>query len=135
MGIKRNRRQLVAAAIAIAGLAGGAVTADATTFSDSVGVTAAPAVWPSIAPTTCNSGLGTVASPCEITLDVGTGTVPVADVVNGATAVPFLGFGVNTAPASLAGSPNSTIKVPFGTTLNITLTQSCLLYTSPSPRD
>ena len=117
MGIKRNRKQLVAAAIAIAGLAGGAVAAHATTFTASVGLTAAPAAWPSIAPT-CTG------DPCNIALDVGTGSVTVADVVNGSTVVPFLGFGVNTLPAALAGSPNSTIKVPLGTTLNITLTQS-----------
>ena len=118
MGIKRNRKQWVVTAIAIAGLAGGAVTADATSFTSSVGLTAAPAVWPTITPTTC------AGDPCEITLDVGTGTVTVADVINGPTDVPFLGFGVNGAPASLAGSPNSTIKVPVGTQLHITLTQS-----------
>jgi FtsP/CotA-like multicopper oxidase with cupredoxin domain len=38
--------------------------------------------------------------------------------------VPFLGFGVNSAPVSLAGSPNSTIKVPVGTTINITFAQT-----------
>ncbi len=38
--------------------------------------------------------------------------------------MPFLGFGVNGNPASLAGSPFSTIKVPVGTQLDITLTQS-----------
>jgi hypothetical protein len=117
MGIKLNRKQLAVAAIALAGLAGGAVAAHATTFTDSVGETTAPAVWPSIAPT-CS------VNPCDIDLDVGTGIVTIADVVNGPTDVPYLGFGVNGAPASLAGSPNSTIKVPVGTTLNITLTQT-----------
>lgn len=124
MSIKRNRKKLVAAAIAIAGLAGGAVAAQATNFTDSYGAVTPPAVWPSITPTTCLLGTGTVASPCEIGLDVGMGTVTVADVVNGPTVVPFLGFGVNGAPAALAGSPNSTIKVPAGTTLKITVTQS-----------
>ena len=33
MGIKRNRKRLVAAAIALAGLAGGAVAAHATNFA------------------------------------------------------------------------------------------------------
>ena len=119
MGIKRRKKQLVAAAIALAGVAGGAVVAEATNFAGSVGQTAAPASWPSITPTaTCAT------SPCNVTLDVGTGTATVADVVNGTANVPFLGFGVNGAPASLAGSPNSTIKVPVGTVINITLTQS-----------
>ncbi len=51
--------------------------------------------FPTIAPTTCLSGTGTVADPCLITLDAGTGTVTVADAVNGAQTVPFFGFGVN----------------------------------------
>ncbi len=59
MGIKRNRKQWVAAAIAIVGLAGGAVTADATNFTDSVGLLTPPAVWPSITPT-CTG------NPCNI---------------------------------------------------------------------
>jgi FtsP/CotA-like multicopper oxidase with cupredoxin domain len=117
MGITRRKKQFVAAAIALAGIAGGAVVADATDFAGSTGVTTPPTNWPAIAPT-CTS------SPCNITIDVGTGTAAVADVVNGAANVPFLGFGVNSAPASLAGSPNSTIKVAEGTVLNITLTQS-----------
>ena len=120
MGIKRRKKQLVVAAIALAGIAGGAVVADATNFAGSVGQTAAPSSWPAIAPTaTCTT------SPCNVTLDVGTGTATVNDVSNGGPVnVPFLGFGVNGAPASLAGSPNSTIKVPVGTVMNITVTQS-----------
>lgn len=119
MGIKRRKKQLVATAIALAGVAGGAVVAHATDFAGSVGQTAAPASWPAITPTaTCTT------SPCNVTLDVGTGTATIADVVNGTANVRFLGFGVNGAPASLAGSPNSTIKVPVGTIMNVTLTQS-----------
>ncbi len=118
MGFSRNKKRVAAAAIAIAGLAGGAVAVNAATFSDSVGAAAPPASWPTIAPTTC------AGDPCEITLDVGSGSVTVADVVHGSANVPFLAFGVNGAPAALAGSPNSTIKVPEGTTLHITVTQS-----------
>jgi FtsP/CotA-like multicopper oxidase with cupredoxin domain len=51
--------------------------------------------------------------------------------VNGSQVVPFLGFGVNGAPSALAGSPNSTIKVPQGWTLKITLTQSGAAVTDP----
>lgn len=119
MRITRHRKRLVGAAIAIAGLAGGAVAVQATNFSGSVGQATLPASgFPSIVPT-CTG------DPCVIDLDVGTGTATIADVVHGGTAnVPFLGFGVDSAAAALAGSPNSTIKVPVGTTLNITLTQS-----------
>jgi hypothetical protein len=118
MGIKRNTKRLAAAAIAFAGLAGGAAAVSADTFSASVGVTAAPASWPAIAPT-CTG------NPCNVSLDVGTGSVTVNDVVNGGpVSVPFLGFGVNGKPAALAGSPDSTIKVPVNTVITITLTQS-----------
>jgi hypothetical protein len=132
MGIKRNRKQLVAAAIALVGLVGGSVAAHASTFSASVGQLAAPASWPSITPTTCQSGTGTALDPCVIALNVGTGSVTVADVVNGLTNVPFLGFGVNGNPASLAGSPNSTIKVPVGTVLNITVSGGPIDLSFPS---
>ncbi|MGZ4790282.1 MAG: hypothetical protein ACXWBO_00340 [Ilumatobacteraceae bacterium] len=45
-------------------------------------------------------------------------------VVGGEASVPFFGFGVNGATDSLAGSPNSTIKVAQGTVMKITLTQT-----------
>ena len=120
MGIKRNRKRLVAAAIAIAGLAGGAVAAHAATFGSAVaGTPVDAAAFPAIAPT-CTAQL-------HVSLSIaGTGSVDVADDVNGAQNVPFYGFSVNGATrcATLAGSPNSTIKVPEGTTLTITLTQA-----------
>jgi hypothetical protein len=126
MGIKRNRKQLVAAAIALAGLAGGAVAAHATNFAGSVGVVTAPAGFPSIAPT-C------ITSPCAIALNVAAGSAAVSDVNNpGTTSVPFLGFGVNGNPVALAGSPNSTIKVPVGTVLNITMTGTPIDLSFPS---
>ena len=115
MAIKSNRKRLAAAAIAIAGLAGGAVAVHASTFGEVATATGVP-TFPTITPT-CTA-------TCAIALDAGTGTVTVADAVNGTQTIPFYGFGVNGNPASLAGSPNSTIKVPQGTTLTITLTQT-----------
>jgi FtsP/CotA-like multicopper oxidase with cupredoxin domain len=116
MGIKGNRKRLVAAAIAIAGLAGGAAAVHASTFGQVATATGVP-TFPKVTPT-CT------VSPCNVTLHADTGNVVVADAVNTAQTIPFYGFGVNGNPASLAGSSNSTIKVPEGTTLNITLTQS-----------
>ena len=117
MGIRNNKKRLAVAAIAIAGLAGGAVAAHAATFGDVVAAGALPpAAFPSIAPT-CTAD-------CSVTLDAGTGSVAVQDTVNGVQTIPFYGFGVNGAPSSLAGSPNSTIKVPEGTTITITLGQT-----------
>ena len=115
MATKGNRKRLAVAAIAIAGLAGGAVAAHASTFGEVVTAVGSP-TFPTITPTCL--------ADCGIALEAGTGTVTVADAVNGAQTVPFYGFGVNSAPASLAGSPNSTIKVPVGTTMTITLTQT-----------
>jgi FtsP/CotA-like multicopper oxidase with cupredoxin domain len=116
MAIKSTRKRWVATAVAIAGLAGSAVVAHAATFSDVVLAPVAPATFPVIAPT-CTAS-------CSIDLLAGTGSVAVNDTVNGVQNVPFYGFGVNGSPASLAGSPNSTIKVPQGSTLTITLSQS-----------
>ena len=116
MGIKGNRKRLVAAAIAIAGLAGGAAAVQASTFGEVATATGVP-TFPTITPT-CTG------DPCNITLHADTGNVTVADAVNGSQIIPFYGFGVDGNPVSLAGSLNSTIKVPEGTTLNITLTQS-----------
>ena len=119
MAIKNNRKRLAAAAIAIAGLAGGAVAVHAATFSDVATGAAAPATMATIAPT-CTAD-------CAIALDAGTGSVTVADAVNGPQNVPFYGFNVNGEGGgahTLAGGATSTIKVPQGTTLTITLTQS-----------
>jgi len=118
MGTKGNRKRLVAAAIAIAGLAGGAAAVQASTFGQVATGTGVP-TFPTITPT-CTG------DPCNIALRADTGSVIVADAVNGPQTIPFYGFGVNANPASLAGSSNSTIKVPVGTTLNITLTQGAV---------
>ncbi|HEY0521571.1 MAG TPA: hypothetical protein VGC84_18925, partial [Ilumatobacteraceae bacterium] len=74
------------------------------------------ATFPAITPTCTDS--------CTIELAAATGSVAVNDTVNGVQNVPFYGFGVNGAAASLAGSANSTIKVPEGSTLTINLSQS-----------
>jgi hypothetical protein len=117
MGHNINRKRLLAAAIAIVGLAGGAVSVNAATFSEVAAPAALPpAAFPTIVPT-CTAD-------CAITLNAGTGSVTVQDALNGSHNVPFYGFGVGANPPSLAGSQNSTIKVPEGTTLTITLTQS-----------
>jgi FtsP/CotA-like multicopper oxidase with cupredoxin domain len=119
MAIKNNRKRLVAAAIALAGLTGGAVAAHASTFGEVVAGAAAPAAFPAFVPT-CTAN-------CTITLDAGTGSVVVADAVNGPQTVPFYGFNVNGENGgehTLAGGATSTIKVPQGTTLTINLTQS-----------
>jgi FtsP/CotA-like multicopper oxidase with cupredoxin domain len=116
MAIKNNKKRVAAAVIAIAGLAGGAVAVHAATFADVTTGAAAPASMASIAPT-CTTD-------CAIALDAGTGSITVQDAINGPQIIPFEGFGVNGAPASLAGSPNSTIKVPQGTTLTINLSQT-----------
>jgi FtsP/CotA-like multicopper oxidase with cupredoxin domain len=118
MGIKGNRKRLVAAAIAIAGLAGGAAAVHASTFGEVATATGVP-TFPTITPT-CTAD-------CPIALDAGTGSVTVADAVNGSQVVPFYGFnvgGANAGAHTLAGGATSTIKVPQGTTLTITLTQS-----------
>jgi FtsP/CotA-like multicopper oxidase with cupredoxin domain len=121
MGIKNNRKRLAAAAIVIAGLAGGAVAAHAATFGSrylAAGIDGPP-TYPSITPTCL--------ADCAIALDAGTGTVAVADAVNGPQNVPIYGFNVNGADGgahTLAGGNTSTIKVPVGTTLTITLTQA-----------
>jgi len=121
MGSKRNRKRLVAAIVAIASVTGGAVAAHAATFSQSLSLDPTidrPSVWPSI-PMTCTS------SPCSVDLYAASGNVDVKH--DGATeSVPFLGFGVNTPTVSLAGGDTSTIKVPVGTTLDITLHQGAL---------
>ncbi len=52
------------------------------------------------------------------------GSIDINDTVNNVQHLPFYGFGVNGAAVALAGSPNSTIKVPQGTTLTINLSQS-----------
>jgi hypothetical protein len=117
MASTRNRKRLAAAVVAAVGLTGGAAAVYADTFSGSQGVTAAPVAWPVITPTCTDPSLA-----CNVSLDVGEGLVTVNDVANGGPVdVPFLGFGVDGNPVSLAGSPNSTIKVPVGTTITITL--------------
>jgi hypothetical protein len=122
---KRNKKRLVAGAIAVAGLAGGGMAVYADTFGASVGVTAAPASWPAVTPTP-----GCSTDPCALSLDlhINTGNVTVQDVTNGGpVSVPFLGFGINTTSVGLAGSPLSTIKVPVGTTLTITVIDDAAL--------
>lgn len=117
-------QRLLVAAIAIAGLTGGVMVARAETFSQRVtspdaqdlSVTAAPE-WPAVEMTPC------AGDPCEVSLEAGTSSVSVTDVANGTFDVPILGFGVNGGALALAGAPTSTIKVPVGTTLEITLTQ------------
>ena len=120
VAIKNNRKRLAVAAIAIAGLTGGAVAVRAATFGDVVGPGAQPpAAFPSITPTCL--------ADCGITLDAGTGSVTIADAVNGPQTVPFYGFNVNGEGAgahTLAGGATSTIKVPQGTTLTITFGQT-----------
>jgi hypothetical protein len=128
---KRNTKRLVGAAITIAGLAGGVMAVHADTFAQRANSLAsqdlsAPGVvapvWPSI-PSTC-------LADCNITLDAGTGTVSVNDTVNGPQTVDILGFNVqsdlaiNDGTHTLAGGANSTIKVPLGTMMTITLTQT-----------
>ncbi|MEP7203433.1 MAG: hypothetical protein ABI894_12535 [Ilumatobacteraceae bacterium] len=116
MGIKRNRKWVGAAVMAVTGLAGGAVAVHATTFTASA-TAAAPSSFPAIAPT-CT------ADPCDVNLYAGTGSVAVTDEVHGAANVPFYGFGVNSGlNVALAGDPISVIKAPVGTTINIHLTQ------------
>lgn len=118
MAIENNSKRLGVAVIAAIGLIGGAVAVHAATFSQRVLSSAAPAAFPAIAPT-CTA-------TCAITLDAGTGSVTIADAVNGPQTVPFYGFNVNgegTGAHTLAGGTTSTIKVPRGTTLTITLTQ------------
>lgn len=118
MGIKNNRKRLAAAAIAIVGLASGAVAAHAATLWQRVTSATSPISFPAIAPT-CTT------ASCLVTLDAGTGSVIVPDEVNGPQTVPFYGFNVNgqgLGEHTLAGGATSTIKVPFGTTLQITLT-------------
>jgi hypothetical protein len=124
MGAKRNSKRLIVAAITIAGVAGGAMVANADPFSSrayenttatysgpqDLSVTPAP-VWPAIAPT-C-----TVGAVCDVDLVAGKG---LATVPNHA-AVPFYGFGVNGAAPALAGADGSVIKVPLGTVIHITL--------------
>ncbi|MGB8858458.1 MAG: hypothetical protein WCC60_04350, partial [Ilumatobacteraceae bacterium] len=122
MGAKRNSKRLVVAAVAIAGLAGGAMVANADPFSSrayentttftgpqDLSLTPAPQ-WPAIEPT-CTT------TPCSIMLEAGEGSASVPDHPD----VPFYGFGVNGAAPALAGAPGSIIKVPLGTELHITL--------------
>lgn len=123
MGIKRNSKRLAGAAIAIAGLTGGAIAVHADTFSDRLLPGAVAPTWPAtIAATTC----ATDATPltCDINLYAGPSTVTVKDVTNplGTQDVAILGFGVNigaTSDVTLAGGDTSTIKVPAGTDLII----------------
>ncbi len=123
MGIKRNSKRFVVAAIAIAGLTGGAIAVHADTLADKFMPTAtAPGTFPTIPATTC--AIGTAPGSCEINLFAGPSTVTVQDVTNfgGTQSVDVLGFGVNMGPldvVSLAGGENSTIKVPVGTNLTI----------------
>lgn len=118
MGIKSNTKRLAVAAIALAGLAGGAVAAHASTFGEVVTGAAAPATMASVAPT-CPT------TSCTVDLVAGTGTVTVQDTTaaGGTQDVPYYGFGVNGGIPSLAGSANSTIKVQQGTTLTINFSQ------------
>ena len=122
MGSKRNRKRLVATIVAIASVAGGAVAAHAATFSQSLSLDPTidrPSVWPSIPMTPC------AGNPCAIDLYAASSNVDVKH--DGVTeSVPFLGFGVNTPTVSLAGGDTSTMKVPVGTTLNITLHEGAL---------
>jgi hypothetical protein len=68
--------------------------------------------------------------PCAVALEAGTASVSVNDVDHGgAVDVPILGFGVDGGALALAGAPTSTIKVPVGTTLEITLTQPTIADT------
>jgi hypothetical protein len=123
MGIKRNSKRFVVAAIAIAGLTGGAIAVHADTLADKFLPTAtAPGTFPTIPATTCV--IGTAPGSCEINLFAGPSTVTVNDVTNlgGTQTVDILGFGVNlsgTSSVTLAGGETSTIKVPVGTTLTI----------------
>ena len=129
MGIKGNIKRLGVAAIAIAGLTGGAMAADAATLLQRVTSSVAPA-FATIA-STCTSST----TPCAITLDAGTGSVTVADTVNGSQTMPIYGFNVNGKNGgeyTLAGGATSTIKVPEGTTLTITLTGLPMELSFPS---
>ncbi len=141
MGMKRNRKQLVAAAIAIVGLTGGAVAVNAATLSDRYPVDAAdqPTAWPSIPTTQCEAD----ATPetCDIYVYAGFGEVDVQDVTPPPAhvqAVHVLGFQVSDAPiadhaaVALAGAPESTIKVPVDTTLTIHFSQDSELA-DPDP--
>ena len=134
MGMKRNRKQLVAAAIAIAGLTGGAVAVNAATLSDRYPVdpTDQPIAWPSMPTTTCGTDADGNANTCDIWLYAGFGEVDVQDVTPPPAHVQpvhVLGFQVSNEPiadhaaVALAGDPLSTIKVPVGTTLTIHFSQ------------
>jgi len=129
MSVTRNPLRLLVAAVTVGGLIGGAIAAHADPFSarayeagarQDLSVSAPP-VWPTI-PSTCTG------DPCAVTLVADAGTVPVTDV-NGNVNVPFWGFSVKgpdttVQPAvGLAGTPQSIIKVPVGTTIDITLQQ------------
>ncbi len=118
MDIQNKRKRLGVAVIAAAGLMGGAVAVHAATFSQRVQSSTPPDAFPAIAPT-CTA-------TCAITLDAGIGEVVIADVVNGPQTLPFYGFNVNgegSGAHTLAGGATSTIKVPLGTVLTITLSQ------------
>ncbi len=124
MGIKRNSKRLAASAIAIAGLAGGAMAVHADSLGQRMLAlpAVAPAAWPAIPATTC----ATDESPdiCDIDLFAGPSTVTVKDVTNpvGTQTVDILGFGVNIADPSqvtLAGGATSTIKVPADTAVRV----------------
>ena len=131
MGSMRKKTKFMVAALATVGIAGGAVAfavdsvnpnVNAANQDLTVGSTPVP-TFPSVAPTPCT------VSPCAITLDAGTGSVDVPDsaAVGGTANVPILGFNVNGANSGkhvLAGDPASIIKVPVGTTLSITLSQT-----------
>jgi hypothetical protein len=131
MGIKRNSKRLAAAAIAIAGLTGGAIAVHADTLVDKFLPTAvAPTTFPVIPATTCATSTvpdtqqGIEPHPCEIDLLAAPSTVTVKDVTSpgGLQPVNILGFGVNISNPSLvtlAGGATSTIKVPVGTALTI----------------
>ncbi len=122
---RRSGTRLLAAVAAVVavGAASGVMVTHADPFrtraletgaSQDLAVTPPP-TWPVVADT-CAAG-----SPCDVTVTAGTGSVSVADAVQGDAVVPFYGFGVNAAPPSLAGAPGSIIKVPVGTTIHLTL--------------
>jgi hypothetical protein len=136
MASQRSKKRLLAASIVVASLGGSVIAAHADTFAQRAASTASltpPATWPSIPSTACAPA--DVAPACTIALNADPGTVTVKDTTatGGEQTVPFWGFGVNTHDVTLAGGVNltgarsSTIKVPVGTVLTITLAQNAAI--------
>jgi hypothetical protein len=129
MGAMHNKKRLIGAAVVIAGLAGGAMVAQAAPFSERAFENPSatvqdlamvpPPVFPAITPT-CTTD-------CVVDLHAGASSVLIKDAKAGDIDVPYWGFNVNHFNGGdvpvLAGAEGSIIKVPVGTTITINLTQ------------